>query len=345
MKNKVTLYIAEHNTTGKKYFGKTFRYFTEEDLQKHYHGSGPNWKKYLKKYGDNVTMSIYGIFSLNENDSNYVEPIALQFSKDNNITYSEEWANRIPENGLDGIGPNVTDEFRQNMSKIRKNRPTCINIKTGTYTTVDKEIFDKCDYLKGVNYNKINKSNNPNAKILYVYNEKDELKYTFNGNRTECEQYNLTFYIITVSAKKQGEPIGYTKQARTELRKNMRQNYIGWYALYDGETRKTFNIDFNINDEQSIGVYCELKNKYFGISNNGSNNPNALRINIYDNNDVLRFKCHGNIDYIIEKYNLPPRIKDTYRNGKPLYWNLKNSNRLKNKEFWNYKDWYAVKQV
>ena len=183
-------------------------------------------------------MSIYGIFSLNENDSNYVEPIALQFSKDNNITYSEEWANRMPENGLDGIGPNVTDEFRKKISKIRTNRPTCINIKTGTYITVDKEIFDKCDYLKGVNYNKINKSNNPNAKILYVYNEKDELKYTFNGNRTECEQYNLTFYIITISAKKQGEPIGYTKQARTELRKNMRQNYIGWYALYDGETRK-----------------------------------------------------------------------------------------------------------
>ena len=108
---------------------------------------------------------------------------------------------------------------------------------------------------------------------------------------------------------------------------------------------KTFNIDFNINNEQSIGLYCELQNKYFGISNNGSNNPNALRINIYDNNGVLRFECNGNIDYIIEKYNLPHRIKDTYRNGKPLYWNLKNSNRLKNKEFWNYKDWYAVKQV
>ena len=36
---KVTLYIAEHNKTGLKYFGKTTKYFNQEDLQRFYHGS------------------------------------------------------------------------------------------------------------------------------------------------------------------------------------------------------------------------------------------------------------------------------------------------------------------
>jgi len=57
MENKVTLYIAAHRT-GLKYFGKTERYFTQEDLQKYYHGSGIGWKK----HGDDVTMEIYGIY-------------------------------------------------------------------------------------------------------------------------------------------------------------------------------------------------------------------------------------------------------------------------------------------
>ena len=38
MKNKVTLYIATHNTTGLKYFGKTIKYFDTYSLQENYHG-------------------------------------------------------------------------------------------------------------------------------------------------------------------------------------------------------------------------------------------------------------------------------------------------------------------
>jgi len=96
---KVTLYIAIHNKTGKKYFGKTAKYFSEKDLQKYYHGSGVYWKNHLKKYGDDVTMKIYKICNINE-----VEKEALRFSKENDIINSNEWANLKFENGLDGWG-------------------------------------------------------------------------------------------------------------------------------------------------------------------------------------------------------------------------------------------------
>ncbi|MEA3315437.1 MAG: NUMOD3 domain-containing DNA-binding protein [Campylobacterota bacterium] len=103
MKNKVTLYIATHNKTGLKYFGKTTKYFTKQDLQSKYHGSGTYWKSHLKKHGDDVTMEIYGIYSLDENAEDYVLPIALKFSGENNIVEDyDNWANINPENGLDG---------------------------------------------------------------------------------------------------------------------------------------------------------------------------------------------------------------------------------------------------
>ncbi len=117
MTDKVTLYIAEHNMTGKKYFGRTEVYFTEKDLQKYYHGSGKYWKNHLKKHGNNVTMIIYGIFSLDE-----VEEIALKFSHDNNIVESDDWANLITEIGVRNRDEDIEKIRRQKISKTTKGR-------------------------------------------------------------------------------------------------------------------------------------------------------------------------------------------------------------------------------
>lgn len=103
METKVTLYISTHNKTGKKYFGKTTRFFTDKELNENYNGSGTLWKKHLEKYGNDVTVEIYMICSTNNLDEDYVEPIALKFSEDNNIVDDYTiWLNQRPENGLDG---------------------------------------------------------------------------------------------------------------------------------------------------------------------------------------------------------------------------------------------------
>lgn len=145
MENKVTLYIATHNKTGLKYFGKTSRWFTKEDLQENYHGSGKHWSNHRNKHGKkDVTMEIYKICSLNESDEDYVVPIALKFSEENDIVKSKEWANLIPEDGLSGgvkgnklseetkfkialSKLNLTDESRSKMSESAKNRPEVSN--------------------------------------------------------------------------------------------------------------------------------------------------------------------------------------------------------------------------
>lgn len=119
MENNVTLYIAEHNQTGLKYFGRSSKWFTEDDLQKHYHGSGTDWKNHLEEFGDDVTMKIYGIYKLTE-----VKKIALKFSEENNIVKSKEWANLIPEDGRTVWTYGERAEIiGQRISKSKKGKP------------------------------------------------------------------------------------------------------------------------------------------------------------------------------------------------------------------------------
>jgi hypothetical protein len=127
MENKVCLYIGTHNKTGLKYFGKSEEWFTEQELQKEYYGSGKYWKRHLKKHGDDVTMEIYGIYKKSE-----VEEIALKFSENNNIVKAlnesgerkgkKVWANLQPENGKDGApkGNIISKEQKIKISKTMK---------------------------------------------------------------------------------------------------------------------------------------------------------------------------------------------------------------------------------
>ncbi len=94
----ITLYLATHNKTNLKYFGKTTQYHTEEDLQKYYHGSGTYWNKHLNKHGDDVTMQI---FYQSEDEEN-VKALALMYSRFWNIENSSQYANLMIEDGLSG---------------------------------------------------------------------------------------------------------------------------------------------------------------------------------------------------------------------------------------------------
>ncbi len=89
----ITLYIKTHNKTGLKYFGKTI-----QDPYK-YKGSGVRWKKHIKKYGYDVNTEIFAQF---ENETDELSEVALMFSEHNDIVNSDEWANLMEENGLDG---------------------------------------------------------------------------------------------------------------------------------------------------------------------------------------------------------------------------------------------------
>jgi len=90
------LLVLTHNVTGLKYFCKT----SQLDKLQYYKGSGVYWKRHRKVYGSDIKVGVLGLYY----DKDRCTAAALKFSKEQNIVQSEEWANLIEENGLDGQG-------------------------------------------------------------------------------------------------------------------------------------------------------------------------------------------------------------------------------------------------
>ena len=257
MASNITLYIAEHNKTGLKYFGMTRKYFTEIELQENYHGSGVEWKKHLKKHGDDVTMKIYGIF--NEND---VKEIALSFSEKNNIAKSKKWANRKYEDGINGWnnkgyiptnetkkkwlnsmlkvdneGKNGFDRMKINFMKnvdehvYKANKTKENNIVDGLNinqrTGVKHSILMKQKYANG----EINSfgSKNSNAKKINIFNEKNELMFECYGTFKQiCNENDLPFNALKKSYQENGKKI-YKKTFNGNTPKKF-YKFKNWYA-------------------------------------------------------------------------------------------------------------------
>lgn len=113
----IYLYVKTHNITGLKYFGKT----TKPDPIS-YVGSGLYWKRHLSKYGKDFSTEIIGEFY----DEDECSKVALEFSRNNNIVESDEWANLIYENGLDGApkGNVISDETKDKIRKSLTGKPS-----------------------------------------------------------------------------------------------------------------------------------------------------------------------------------------------------------------------------
>ena len=88
------LLVMRHKVTGLRYFCKTSLFKTINQ----YKGSGLHWKRHMKKHGRDIEVGVLGIYF----DKERCLSAAKQFSEENNIGSSPEWANLIPENGLDG---------------------------------------------------------------------------------------------------------------------------------------------------------------------------------------------------------------------------------------------------
>ena len=108
----IKIYVKTHLKTGLKYLGKTIA----EDHHK-YRGSGTYWLKHIRKHGYFVATQI--IFQGNVEEA---EIFALNFSRENNIVESKEWANLIEENVRGGHinGVEFTEEW---LEKLRKPKP------------------------------------------------------------------------------------------------------------------------------------------------------------------------------------------------------------------------------
>lgn len=86
----ITLYIKTHLVTGLKYFGKT----QQRDAAR-YKGSGKRWLRHLAKHGNCVHTRTLATFDDEEIDK--ASTFAIEFSIENDIVKSNDWANLMVE--------------------------------------------------------------------------------------------------------------------------------------------------------------------------------------------------------------------------------------------------------
>jgi len=209
----VHLYIKIHNKTGLKYFGKT----TCDPFS--YKGSGTHWKNHLTKHGEDVNTIV--IRSSHKPTSEF-QSFALEFSKINNIVESKEWANKIPENGLDGFPPGGK-RSQKTKKKISKSVRNTWNNKS----TKEKKSWHVA-LLEG---KKINKHKQWYTPIM-IYNSEDVLMFETKCNFIEvCKINNLPTYTLKESYQADGRKIYQNPDRNTKrLHENGMIQYRGWYA-------------------------------------------------------------------------------------------------------------------
>ena len=111
------LMIKRHPVTGFKYFCKTTR---EDPLR--YKRSGTRWTAHLRQHG-RIVETLWCKQFTTEAELKYC---ALTFSAENQISYSAEWANLEPEDGISGrpkgmkLRPATIEKCRKNAKGFKK---------------------------------------------------------------------------------------------------------------------------------------------------------------------------------------------------------------------------------
>ncbi len=208
LSKQVTLYIGLCHGSGCRYFGKTTRYHTTEDLQKYYWGSGPLWVRHYSEFGSEVEMSVYWTGSESE-----VEEIALKFSMDNRIVSSPDWLNQKFENGLDGFPTNmVLVKSGDGYKYIPTEEFVVGDYKTSGSGKVLVKIGDKWSKVSTEEYNK--------DKTKYRHHSKGMVVVKWKDNR------NSDGFLIDRNDKRylSGEliPINYGLKHSEETKKHMK---------------------------------------------------------------------------------------------------------------------------
>lgn len=103
----IYLYIKQHSLTKLKYFGRT-----ESKDPISYNGSGIYWRNHIRKHGIEFIETVQ-LWEFSNQDE--CTAFALEFSKENNIVESDQWANLMPENGK-----RVTSEKLSQLSVNQK---------------------------------------------------------------------------------------------------------------------------------------------------------------------------------------------------------------------------------
>lgn len=129
------------------------------------------------------------------------------------------------------------------------------------------------------------------------------------------------------------------KTRKTKLKKD------GYHKEIANRSAKTMKETIQSNGKsiaQNRSERAAKKTRELGLLN-GRNNPLAKVIQVFDENDILKYEFNGDFFARSKELNLPTRaLKSSYlNNSKPIYQSKCGATVAKNKGFENYIGWYA----
>jgi len=100
-------------------------------------------------------------------------------------------------------------------------------IENKTCVITKQQMIDANGRYVGVNKNKVNGSDNPNKKIIDIFNSNDEIVFTCDGNfKSVCKSNNLPFATLSRSYRNNG-----TRLFTSKLPMNLENlKFKNWYA-------------------------------------------------------------------------------------------------------------------
>lgn len=128
--------------------------------------------------------------------------------------------------GEKGLVP--TEEYKKdiNLQHGSKNRVSVYDLEDQKSKSItSEEYYSNRKRYQGVNKNKISGKNNPNRKLIYIYNPKETIMYKCEGNfKNICIQNNLPFSRLGETYRNNSKiEVGSRSTALTK-------EYEGWFA-------------------------------------------------------------------------------------------------------------------
>lgn len=182
----IYLYLKTHNVTGLKYLGMTKR-----DPVK-YKGSGVRWVKHIKQHGYDVKTEILKICE----NYDQISEAGVYYSQLWDIVNSQEFANIVPEDGINScgmtgkkqsadtkkkisnslMGHSVSDKVRETSRQTLLGKPSWNSGKKNEYSIfTEEQRLKRSEQMRGENNHFYQKTHSEEFKRQHIERQKSKI--------------------------------------------------------------------------------------------------------------------------------------------------------------------------
>ena len=330
-----SIYKISFNNTLKAYVGQTIKQPKDrlnEHIKSSIRGSEFAIHRAIRKYGvENIIFDVIDSFPL------YSDLETKEFILDaKEIHYIDffstfgEHGYNLTKGGEGSLGREVSEYTRKLMSEKAKGRivseETKEKLRESTKNRPKMTQITK-DKLSKTNKGKVTVRNGK-GDVLVVDIENEDYK---KGNLVPISKGTKR---TKESLKKMSKV--HKNKVMVEIEGKLTKIDRNDKRIINGELKVTSNI-------KGLSIHSdEEKNKRSKKMTN--NNPNAITVNIFDENDILRFTSDKSFTKFLKENNLPNSLYESQRNNGSIIGNTPNSkSRLINQGYGKYIGWKAVK--